>query len=663
MKNILLVQPGDLNDALHSVRFVTSIIHHYADARVYMICNGITQHLHAMLKGITRVLIVPASMSDWQKIVSEFSDSKGIGSIDLIINLELRRSDDIDDLIGELPAKEKIGTSLSYGIRTPFEREYFDSCYSSIINLPSVAVPDETLYRKFIEGMEIPLSGEFNINFNETASGLDNETVSTLTDYFVLIQSQKEQIHYPPLKRVVQLIRDQYPVQIVLITDEGEVNDCNESDNLLRFDPLSMSMKEMVTLLKNADLVIGVETSLTLLARMMGKRTIALMSGHTFLKDFVYTSDTSLIYLPLNCFDCGAHCVFKTAFCVTEIDPEIVIREVQLMYTSRPDKMRIVQQKEFLWRFDSGLLSLLQLEELIAEECEFVIMETEESPSRFTLRNYEILTAGLTNEMVQELNQLRFHIDTVQAGSEVMLDQEEENFYRNAGEIVKKNLQLTDVSDFKDPFIYYVLGFIDFQEKSFAESARNFMLAYHKGLGSLWLLRRIAKILYLAGCELLSYEIMKNFNPDMLDDDESALLKTLSAKYTVDPVSNSIDDRFPGIPPQFGSIVEQIQHSLSNNDLADSQQRLVDMKHALKECRSSDNISQNISFQQYHWLKAKYHLLKKEFKSALHNYELAIQFAPHSTELLTEYASLLRKTGRKTDANRVGRAIKLYSHS
>ena len=57
---------------------------------------------------------------------------------------------------------------------------------------------------------------------------------------------------------------------------------------------------------------------------------VVIVGGGHFGRFFPYSSLTSIVCLPLECFDCNWHCKYLTPYCTKAIAPEVIIKAVQL---------------------------------------------------------------------------------------------------------------------------------------------------------------------------------------------------------------------------------------------------------------------------------------------------------------------------------------------
>jgi ADP-heptose:LPS heptosyltransferase len=109
------------------------------------------------------------------------------------------------------------------------------------------------------------------------------------------------------------------------------------------------TLRESAALIAAARFVLAVDTSIPHIATALGVPNVVILGGGHFGRFFPYSSLTSVVCLPLECYGCDWRCGFAEAHCVTGIQPEVVVQAVRQTLRTASAKPRVFMQGSRGW--------------------------------------------------------------------------------------------------------------------------------------------------------------------------------------------------------------------------------------------------------------------------------------------------------------------------
>jgi tetratricopeptide (TPR) repeat protein len=121
------------------------------------------------------------------------------------------------------------------------------------------------------------------------------------------------------------------------------------------------TLRQTAAILKRCRLAVGAETGTAHIACAVGTPNVILLGGGHFGRFMPYSSLTSVVCLPIECYGCNWMCKYQTAYCVKDILPEIITEAIQQTLSQSCEKPRVFIQSSSLWnpqiqRLQSSLL-------------------------------------------------------------------------------------------------------------------------------------------------------------------------------------------------------------------------------------------------------------------------------------------------------------------
>ena len=115
------------------------------------------------------------------------------------------------------------------------------------------------------------------------------------------------------------------------------------------------TLRQAAAIIKRCRLAVGAETSMAHIACAVGTPNVIVTGGGHFGRFMPYSPLTSIVCLPLECYNCSWCCKFERVHCVKDIMPEVLAEAVRQTLDHKAAKPRVFVQGESLWRPQPGL--------------------------------------------------------------------------------------------------------------------------------------------------------------------------------------------------------------------------------------------------------------------------------------------------------------------
>ena len=101
------------------------------------------------------------------------------------------------------------------------------------------------------------------------------------------------------------------------------------------------TLRQTAAIIKKCRLAVGSETGNSHIACAVGTPNVIILGGGHFGRFIPYSNLTSIVSLPLSCYGCNWNCKFERAYCVKDIDPELILEAIQNSLKNKSDKPRV----------------------------------------------------------------------------------------------------------------------------------------------------------------------------------------------------------------------------------------------------------------------------------------------------------------------------------
>ncbi|CAN2040111.1 hypothetical protein GMMP15_1550002 [Candidatus Magnetomoraceae bacterium gMMP-15] len=112
------------------------------------------------------------------------------------------------------------------------------------------------------------------------------------------------------------------------------------------------TIRQSAALLKRCRLAVGAETGLAHISCAVNTPNVILLGGGHFGRFMPYSNLTSIVCLPLECYDCNWRCKYNIPYCIKDILPEVMTKAVSQTLEQGSKKPRVFYQHNSLWNFN-----------------------------------------------------------------------------------------------------------------------------------------------------------------------------------------------------------------------------------------------------------------------------------------------------------------------
>jgi ADP-heptose:LPS heptosyltransferase len=116
-----------------------------------------------------------------------------------------------------------------------------------------------------------------------------------------------------------------------------------------------LSLRQAAALLKRCRLAVGTDSAAAHIAAAVGTPQVVVMGGGHFGRFHPYSALTSVVCLPLSCYQCNWKCRFERPMCIRDIQPSIVAKAVGQSLERRSAHPRVFMQSSRLWSAAQGV--------------------------------------------------------------------------------------------------------------------------------------------------------------------------------------------------------------------------------------------------------------------------------------------------------------------
>jgi ADP-heptose:LPS heptosyltransferase len=115
------------------------------------------------------------------------------------------------------------------------------------------------------------------------------------------------------------------------------------------------TLRQAAALLKRCTLAVGADTGLSHIACAVGCRQVIVLGGGDFGRYFPYSPLTSVVSLPLACYQCQWFCRFSQPHCIRQIKPEVLAEAIRQTLSVDSTKPRVFfQSQEHVLSYAAG---------------------------------------------------------------------------------------------------------------------------------------------------------------------------------------------------------------------------------------------------------------------------------------------------------------------
>jgi len=110
------------------------------------------------------------------------------------------------------------------------------------------------------------------------------------------------------------------------------------------------SIRQSAAILRRCRIAVGADTGASHIACAVGTPNVVILGGGHFGRFHPYSATSSVVSLPLACYQCNWNCSYQRAHCIRDIDPEVVATAFREALAGKSDRPRLYLQSESLWQ-------------------------------------------------------------------------------------------------------------------------------------------------------------------------------------------------------------------------------------------------------------------------------------------------------------------------
>lgn len=382
LSRILYVRTDSIGDAVISLGMLEHLKNKNKEPEITVICQEHIKELYDACEYVDSILTFDKrNFQENSSYRIDFLQQLTSTKYDIVLNPIYSR-DKISDLIALSAnadfkvAFEGDNSNLDVNIRLENNKEYSYLIPSSDDVISEIRRNEIYLKALGIENACLEPWIWLKDNDIEFANNLFNHHKITKSNTVGLfVKGQYSIRDYPYFPEVLRALSIKFRFTFICL---GSAEDYETHENICKTAGVKyinlcgqLSIRQSATMLMQCKAALGVETALAHIATAVGTPNFVILGGGHFGRFFPYDKLQSGIINPLDCFNCNWQCKYKSAYCLTDISPEVVIAAFEKSM-SKSEVARIFYVDDEL-----SLLKNIQEIEALATKNDFQVIKIE----------------------------------------------------------------------------------------------------------------------------------------------------------------------------------------------------------------------------------------------------------------------------------------------
>lgn len=360
VKNILWIRTDAIGDNVLASSMLPYIKEKYKDATTTVCCQEHIAELYEACPHVDKILVFQKMRIYEDEAYRNTIVNKIRGlNADLALNSVYSREPLTDFLTLASNAKERIAFYGNLCNITEELRDHHNKYYTRLISSGPEHKPELQRYRDFLQeiGIDVPVlktaifltndDEKFADAFFQSHDLNPNKTIALFASAQFAVRLYE---HYG---RALSEICKDNSFTVVAFGETGEYgfNQINLDHLGVRTINLSgkTTLRQAAAIIKSCKLAVGSETGLAHIACAVETPNVILLGGGHFGRFMPYSSLTSVVCLPLECYNCDWYCKYQRVHCVRDVSQEVFSLAIQHTLYTLSDKPRIFIQDHPLW--------------------------------------------------------------------------------------------------------------------------------------------------------------------------------------------------------------------------------------------------------------------------------------------------------------------------
>lgn len=364
--NILWIRPDSIGDNVLSAAMLPYIREHYSGSKITVFCQSHIAELYEASPFVDAIIpfdLLRAKHSESYRALVAYKLQSVAADIALC---SIYSRDPLYELFAVKSGAIKLITLGGDLCNIEVEvRDQFNRYYTQIIPSEGDLKPEIERHKDFLEGLGIdslrlhPLiwTNAEDDAFADAFFQANNLSPERSVALFAGAQSSKRVYsHYG--EALASVCKEQRLTLIALGTEaeyslnQNVIDTCGgDGVNLCG----KLTLRQSATIIKRCRLAVGAETGTAHIACAVGTPNVILLGGGHFSRFMPYSRLTTIVFLPLDCYNCDWRCRFPTVHCVKDINPAIITEAVRTALATPSERIRAFCETGSHWRPHSGM--------------------------------------------------------------------------------------------------------------------------------------------------------------------------------------------------------------------------------------------------------------------------------------------------------------------
>lgn len=322
-RNILIVNSEQLGDIILSLDFLYSLIISSKYDRIFLVID--VKYIDFIRAVNLPINVIGFSKNKYRyNIFYRYKFLTGLNNLNLFLSINLSPergsiNDELTILSGSDDTMCLLDKSLYYDNRIILK---YNNFYSFILN--HYEMNKYKIYQKLLEHLSV---SSFNYKINTKKDGFNNQ-------YILIAPSTLKFNKDWPSDYFSQLIKElsvEHKIKLLGTKNQGKYLQKMRCLAKNVETGINLSFDEIIELMKNAKLFVGLDSGMTHLALQMNIPLVAIIGGGSNGTFFPYkeNSNTIFLYFKMDCFGCNWNCIYKTKYCLTNVNISTVINSIK----------------------------------------------------------------------------------------------------------------------------------------------------------------------------------------------------------------------------------------------------------------------------------------------------------------------------------------------
>ncbi len=362
-QRILFVRTDSIGDAVLASAMIEPLQRRYPQAQLAVLCQQHVAELFAACPFVHSVICydrqaVEKNAEERHQILAEIAAFQP----DVVLNSVRSRDKFSDDLTLAIDAAQHIAIEGDLNNITAADRDSAHEQYDLIVPTAAAACAELERHADFLQGIDVPAEKLQPTTWTTPAEDL-------LAEEFFKAQSlnpQKTLAIFPGAQHEVRVYRQyanalkNFPdFHFLIFGDASQTFLGEEIEKQLPGRTLNLcgrsTLRETIALLRRCRLYVGAESAGAHIACAVRVPNVVLLGGGHFGRFMPYSSLTSAVTLPLNCFGCNWRCQHQRTHCIKDISPELITTAIREALEKKATTPRIYIAAAGAWPSGSRL--------------------------------------------------------------------------------------------------------------------------------------------------------------------------------------------------------------------------------------------------------------------------------------------------------------------